>query len=427
MSDRARSAPRGIASLAAALIALSAFTADMHAQEARRESRRAPVAPTAEPTAAAQLDRVTRLARQHELAATLAELALGRQSDVSGLATVTAGSLVVLVDPRNRAAAARATAEAWTDIERAFGDASHGLASRPIVVRYGMVGQSATAAGGASGDVGERGDGEPRGESGDADDGDDTAEADGVANRGNAGYAGKRDPSARSAVSVAAVRRDITRRAATAMREQLDPRLQRWLGTYDPGALEQRALVRLYEELATAPSRLASDCIGGALDACADALVLRELDRPLYHWYDARHRRAIAERWRYRLRPSDPSRYDRCTAGDDAACDAVLATLAREQVIAPLSHQARHALVAIAIEIGGPEAFGHLASSTGRSVEDRLALAAGVPRDSLVAAWRARVLAAQPRAARLQPRLAIPSILTVLCFGFLATRSSRWR
>jgi hypothetical protein len=116
-----------------------------------------------------------------------------------------------------------------------------------------------------------------------------------------------------------------------------------------------------------------------------------------------------------------------CVEGRSAdACTALLRRLPARSLEPPLRNGPR-ALVEQALDLGGPDAYDRLMASPHRPLGERLAVAAGVPQDSLVARWRARVIVARPRAVTLTPRGAWAAFVWILVLGALALQSTRWR
>ncbi len=131
-------------------------------------------------------------------------------------------------------------------------------------------------------------------------------------------------------------------------------------------------------------------------------------------------------------RPVAPSRRA-CLAGHDDACAAVLRGAPLSATL-PLLDDAPPSLLWVALEMGGPGAFERLrapapagAATDGFLLRPRLAAAAGVPADSVAAAWRARVLAARPERGSVGGVAGLAALLWVYLLAFLATRSTRWR
>src|SRR5207302_11270306 len=85
-----------------------------------------------------------------------------------------------------------------------------------------------------------------------------------------------------------------------------------------------------------------------------------------------------------------------CAEGSDSACTELLRSLPPGALPRPLTYDARAALVADALRLGGRAAYHRLMASPGLPIADRLAAAGGLAIDPLPARWRAEVLAAPP-------------------------------
>lgn len=177
----------------------------------------------------------------------------------------------------------------------------------------------------------------------------------------------------------------------------------------------------VYRELATSSALPARRCLDGDLAACIDALVLDPERAAPERWYSPARLRSLAlDRTRFMRLPDR----DACEAGDDAACRRLLPPA---EVPPPLSRAARHALVQLALDRGGPGAFARLARDPAASLPAQLAAAAALPLEELVREWHARTVRAQPHAhAGLGITLAATLVWSLL-FVWLATRSTRCR
>jgi hypothetical protein len=121
-----------------------------------------------------------------------------------------------------------------------------------------------------------------------------------------------------------------------------------------------------------------------------------------------------------------------CVAGSDAACVAHLALLAGP---APPEEYAavRPLLLRHALRLGGPGALARLAGAeptsheAGEAMRPWLEAAAGAPMEAVVSGWLQEVRAARPDAWAGLGRSQGTTLLWVLLFMALATRSTRWR
>ncbi len=180
-----------------------------------------------------------------------------------------------------------------------------------------------------------------------------------------------------------------------------DDSVRVWLRHQVPFAHETQDLAsETYRQLATSLSVAAERCYLGDLSWCREALGLVPTENPAQRWYDAGGRRALVSRLhqvRYRTAGWTDHMVEQCTErGSDAACSALLADLPRYVAVPePLGSVARQQLFVTALARGGAGAIDRLLVADGTLLE-RLARAAGEPSDSLLAAWRAGVLAAAP-------------------------------
>lgn len=210
----------------------------------------------------------------------------------------------------------------------------------------------------------------------------------------------------------------------------VDRGLRDWLrGPLTPLFDIKPLLGRVYIQLVTAPSQAARRCFAGELDACRDALSLADTAGLIARWYDPAERRLLVTT---RLsgffnRGAREAAFRSCTAGSDAACSDLLESIAPGNVPSPLDYGARYALVATAIAVGGPETFSRLLAAPDGPIGSRLAEASRLSEDSLVARWRADVLAARPKPVSLPPWGGWIALVWTGVFMGCALRSSRWR
>src|SRR5438093_1612454 len=145
------------------------------------------------------------------------------------------------------------------------------------------------------------------------------------------------------------------------------------------------------------------------IDDGRNALALGESPDPLQQWYpSAGERRALvfrsfAEYFGYSDHGARKPTLQLCGAGSDSACTELLRSLPPGVLPRPLTYDAHAALVHIALRLGGREAYHRLVATPGAPIADRLAGAAGVSVDSLVAQWRSEILTARPTPVTLPP------------------------
>ena len=210
-----------------------------------------------------------------------------------------------------------------------------------------------------------------------------------------------------------------------------DRALATWLtGVLRPSIHPREDLGGVYLEFVTAPSQAARGCFMGDIASCIDALGLGDTNHQLERWYpSAPERRAV-------VTGSFADFFDHggsapalreCVAGRDASCTALLRSLPADVLPKPLSDAARVSLVRDALRLGGQDAYRRLLRDPEAAISDRLAEAAGVRVDSLVAGWRNAALAARPAPVEL-PWWAIGVALGwVTVFAGCGLSSSRWR
>jgi hypothetical protein len=223
---------------------------------------------------------------------------------------------------------------------------------------------------------------------------------------------------------------DLARFLVRTTWEGFDATLRSWLS--NPAGLDSLSNTHaeaVYVDLVTAPWELVKACRAGDLEACARSLGLEVTDDTISLWYTADEQRRRVERagrtWMdFRTRTSPD--YLGCLGGDDAACLSLL-TRRRWMIGEPVSASARESLLRVALEVGGEGSLGRLVRSEVSAMGERLSAAAGVPRDSVVAAWRTRILAAAPVQVILTGATGWTALAWVLVLAFLALRSTRWR
>ena len=305
-------------------------------------------------------------------------------ANVAGRDTIRVGALVILANP-SPLPLARAATHAWPMIERFYGPAAQALAHHPIVIQAVDPDTAVLTA--------------PPG-------------------------AGLRIPWDED-------QDHLTRVLVGSADLGSDDRgLHDWLrGPLTPAFDIRPVLGRVYIQLVTAPSQAARRCFAGALDACRDALSLTDSAGLIARWYGPAERRllVITRLSGFFNRGTQQAEFRSCAAGSDSACADLLESIAPGNVPSPLDHGARYALVATAIAVGGPETFSRLLAAPGGPIGSRLAEAARLSEDSLVARWRADVLAARPKPVSLPPWGGWIALVWAGVFMGCALRSSRWR
>ena len=113
-----------------------------------------------------------------------------------------------------------------------------------------------------------------------------------------------------------------------------------------------------------------------------------------------------------------------CYAGDIPSCASLLGLAGEppQRWHGPL----RATLARVAVQLGGNDGFERLMTASGPPPE-RLVAAAGVPMDSIVRAWHARVSGARAPSSQLDLGIAASAMAWILVLGAASLRSSRWR
>lgn len=295
-----------------------------------------------------------------------------------------AGALTVIADP-SRLPFERATAAAWVLLDSLYGDAAGGVAGKPVVVRVLEPGARDT--------------------------------------RPQTGLRVPRN------IPLGDLTRVIVRAAQV---PRGDPALAAWLGApLLPGDDPRREREVIYIELVTSPAPIVRTCHAGDLKACADALGFVPSEQRIARWWTADGRRRVVTTHfaQYFLsRPATRALALACTeAGADSACTRLLEGVDPATLPRPFSPAASLSLARLALDFGGRGAYQRLLADAASPLPARLAAASGVPFDSLLSTWHARMLASRPE------RVAVPwwslalAITWTGIFGLCATRSSRWR
>jgi hypothetical protein len=298
-----------------------------------------------------------------------------------GRDTIRVGALVYLVN-RSPLPLAQAAAIAWPQIERFYGPAARAFAQRPFLIQAV-----------------------------DPDTNEDVPPGRAIKILWNTEVA----PLARALVAMA----DLG---------PLDPGLSDWLGgvvvpRFDSGP----GHAAVYVQLVTAPSQAVQRCYRGDRAACRDALSLSAMTDPASQWYGPAERRALVltQYGDFLRRTSHGLAVRSCEQGSNEACLELLRSLGT--LIPPLDYQARLTLLETAVRVGGAETFQRFLATPAGPMGSRLAAAARVSEDSLIARWRSDVLAARPSPVPLPVLGAWVALGWIVVFGTCGLRSSRWR
>jgi hypothetical protein len=210
-----------------------------------------------------------------------------------------------------------------------------------------------------------------------------------------------------------------------------DPALADWLGTsLRPALRGPHDRAAAYVQLVTAPSQAARGCFLGDVGRCEDALGLGAAAGALERWYpSAEERHALVTRAfaDYFNRGATAATFRACAAGNDADCSELLGALPGSALPKPLASDARATLVHLALSLGGRDAYRRLLMNPTSPMAERLAAAAGTPVDSLVARWRAQVIASRPTTVLLPVWAFAVALGWTAVFAVCGLWSSRWR
>jgi hypothetical protein len=217
----------------------------------------------------------------------------------------------------------------------------------------------------------------------------------------------------------------IHTRALRLLTMSMDRRMTNWLGNSEvtPDSLATGTWLGTRLDLVSSPATVARRCYDGDIAACKVALRLVDTGDPIMTWFDADGRRRYVES-AAAFYNSPKQDADACIAGSDAACIGHMRS--KLHYSDPVPPFRRATVAAIAIEIGGRSGYQRLLGATG-SPTDRLEAAAGVPIDSVLRVWVAKVRDARRPGQAMSTGIAMSSLGWILVCGVLALRSSRWR
>ncbi|HET9453507.1 MAG TPA: hypothetical protein VFO66_04400 [Gemmatimonadaceae bacterium] len=226
---------------------------------------------------------------------------------------------------------------------------------------------------------------------------------------------------------IAAYFTDHSRRRLASL---VDSALARWVGgtlgaaqaRFDTATTFEWTQLRL--DLISATSPVPRRCYEGSMPDCRHVLGLDSAGSRVREYYDSLGRRYIVQRNAEQLKRRDFARTASCLAGSDSACISVLERSSVDVSIASLGH--RVALLQLAIQRGGPDAAPRVLSAKGTPTQQLEAIA-GIPIDSLTAAWHARIRDERVASDNMSAGMALASVGWLALFGILAARNKRWR
>jgi hypothetical protein len=223
--------------------------------------------------------------------------------------------------------------------------------------------------------------------------------------------------------AAAGVARNIVKAVAASLADTAGAPFAKWLGTSMPILSDSAELTAIYVALVTARAQVARRCFTGDLASCRQALELDAATDPTTAWYDPAGRRSVVAEYMAQHREV-PAGDDCLAPGGDESCIRFIRSW--QYLPRPLNNAVRASFTRTALSLGGKGSYGRLVGARG-SVADRLAAAGGMQLDTLVARWRADVLASRPPSLAVRARTQWSTIFWVIVCATLALRSSRWR
>lgn len=200
-----------------------------------------------------------------------------------------------------------------------------------------------------------------------------------------------------------------------------------WAGNALPGAeltksewAEQRLL------LVSARTAVASRCYQGDLEACKRALLIERASDPVMDWHDSTTRRQVIRRNGALARRIDVAATEQCEAGSDSSCVSLLREFPENRFREPAAGALRSAMLRHAVAVGGDGAIERLLTAPPEPAA-RLALAAGMPIDTLLHGWQQRIHDTHAPSEDLSLGITIMALAWATGLGALSLRSSRWR
>ena len=222
--------------------------------------------------------------------------------------------------------------------------------------------------------------------------------------------------------------RRLVRAVGTMFTEPLDEAFERWTGVIPTAGDVGRMHRTTYIQMVTSSSPIIHECFLGDMDACREALFPETSDDPATHWYTPDERRRVVSEINKDYLPELASVQASCTEdGLDKSCIAFLRGMPSGTLGTPFSGPAIRGLIRVALEVGGDGAFGRFVATDSLSAESRVLRTVGVPIDSLLGVWHARVLAARPEPTIASPLALWGALAWFVLFAGMALRSTRWR
>lgn len=211
----------------------------------------------------------------------------------------------------------------------------------------------------------------------------------------------------------------------------LDDSLRNWFrAALYAGTETAEERERVYVGLVTGSTDISRRCLAGDLVGCRQLIGLAPVGDPLIDGHTAAQRRSAVVSRRTVLRTGrGAGEYDRCVADyDDSACIARLRTLPAAVFARSMgSTDMNRSFARFVLARGSEGAYDRLRTADSLPLAARFAVAGRAPTDTLIAGWRAHILAARPERTPVTPITALATLAWIVAGGALALRSSRWR
>jgi len=212
--------------------------------------------------------------------------------------------------------------------------------------------------------------------------------------------------------------------------DPLDADLEQWLGGRPrPGSGTVAALAKARDQLVLAPFSTGHDCVAGDLIACRGALRLGPADGwAAQSFPEPGDRRQVALLVGRTRSGALAAGVERCLgARDDESCSAVVRAVDISALPSVADQATRRTLLDAALRRGGAGAYHRLRATPSPAMEVRLAAAAGVPIDTLLADWRVEMVQAVRTVTPWSTKIGVAGIGWLVVFLACALWSSRWR
>lgn len=218
------------------------------------------------------------------------------------------------------------------------------------------------------------------------------------------------------------VRHGVRTAISMALADDLPAPIRKWTVT----ELRDRpdAAPGAFREMTLSPSRSNRECLAGQAQSCWTSLGLDLDDTPLDEWYTPEERRAMVALFSPRRRGT--TTWQACV--EDRSTEACDLYLTQWYPLPPMFNpQARAAMVWIALRAGGEGAWDRLRADPSATPADLLRAASGLTSRELATRWRAWLMQGGTPARAVMDGQLLISLMWIVAFAALATRSTRWR